>query len=111
MSRLEDLLQVRLSESLESPEALSGEDRIDRLVKIFAGMKPAEAARVLEGLTDAEAELLLTRMSPRQGSKVLGSLNPLRAARLSKRVLGLAPEPELEEGPAKENRWYEEEAW
>ncbi|MBU1701719.1 MAG: hypothetical protein KJ970_14760 [Candidatus Eisenbacteria bacterium] len=111
MSRLEGLLQVRLSESLATSESLTEEERVSRLVKIFSGMKPLEAARVLSGLTNAEAELLLTQMSPRQASKVLGALEPGRAARLSKRVLGLAPEPEVNETTTNDNRWYEEEAW
>ena len=102
---------MRLSESLDITEDLSSEDRVARLVKMFSGMKPADAARVISGLTDAEGELLLTRMSPRQSSKVLGALDPRRAARLSKRVLGLNPEPQVEEVTADNNKWYEEEAW
>jgi hypothetical protein len=97
MARLRAALEARAAEIRKVREETDPEKRIQQMAKIYAGMKPADAARVLMGLDDAEAELLLTRLPARQASRILGNLDPRRAARLTRLVLGLeashVPEP------------------
>ena len=80
-------------------------------------MKPRDAARILEALPDEEAEILLARISPRQASRILGELDPGRAARLSRLVLGTADlaeetdEAVAESDPEESGVWMEETTW
>lgn len=59
----------------------------ERLSKIFAQMKPAEAAEVLSHLSDGEIERILIGIRERDAAAILGQLEPERAASVSRRVL------------------------
>lgn len=61
---------------------------------ILMNMKPAEAAKILAYLSDAQVEGLLRSMSPRNAATVLAQLPSERAAALSKRLLVPAPREE-----------------
>ncbi len=67
-------------------ESIDG-DGARRLGKIFAAMKPADAAGVLGQMSDAEAAAVLLGMSERQAAPILGSLPAERAAVLGRVVL------------------------
>lgn len=59
---------------------------------ILMNMKPAEAAKIMGYLNDAQIEGLLRSMSPRNAATVLSQLPPERAAALSRRLLVPAKE-------------------
>jgi hypothetical protein len=58
-----------------------------RLARIFAAMKPAEAAPVLSHLDDAQLEGILLAMQGRNAAPILAEMDPERAASISRRVL------------------------
>lgn len=58
-----------------------------QLAKILVNMKPAEAARVIHGLSDDNVHGLLLAMGPRQAASLLAELPPERAAALGIRLL------------------------
>lgn len=60
---------------------------VRRMGKIFAAMKPAEAAAVLAEMQDAEAAAVLVQISDRQAAPILASLPVERAALLGRLVL------------------------
>ena len=55
-----------------------------KLVKMYEAMPPEEAAAVLENLPDATVARVLLHMRGRQAAQVMGSLNPNKAADVSK---------------------------
>lgn len=59
-----------------------------RLARIFAAMKPDEAAPVLAQLEDAQLEGILLAMQGRNAAPILAEMDPQRAAAVSRRVLG-----------------------
>lgn len=60
----------------------------ERLARIFAAMKPGEAASVLGQLGDTEIQGILMAMPARNAAPILAELDPARAASLSRLVLG-----------------------
>lgn len=60
----------------------------DQLARIFTAMQARDAARVLSQLTDSEIRDILVRMGARQAASILSSMDPERAADLSRIVLG-----------------------
>lgn len=58
-----------------------------RLARIFAAMRPAEAASVLGQLDDGDARGVLMAMPARNAAPILAELEPDRAASLSRLVL------------------------
>lgn len=80
--------------SVAEAEAIAGADAqgfdaegARRLGKIFAAMKPVEAAGVLSQMPDAEAAAVLVQMSDRQAAPILASIPVERAALLGRLVL------------------------
>lgn len=61
--------------------------RMGQMAKMFAGMQPREAARVLSQMEDAEIEALLSLLRERQASAILGNLPPERAAVITQNVI------------------------
>ena len=57
------------------------------VARIFASMKPTEAAQVLALLTDSEVEGILRAVGPKQAADFLINLPKERAAALSRRLL------------------------
>lgn len=58
-----------------------------RLARIFAAMRPDQAARVLEQMTDPEVRLLLGQLRERQAAAIMASISPERAAVISSAVI------------------------
>jgi hypothetical protein len=56
----------------------------ERVSRMFAAMKPQEAARVLEQLGDDEVRVLLSALSDRKAGAILSNLSPQRAAAISR---------------------------
>lgn len=63
-----------------------------RLVRIMAAMKPADAARALVPLEDSQVEAVLFGLNERKAAAILGSFPADRAAKLMQSILaGRAP--------------------
>lgn len=62
------------------------ERRYEHLVKVYEGMKPSEAASLVERLQEHTAIQLLARMKSKKVSQILGEIQPENAARLSERL-------------------------
>jgi hypothetical protein len=62
-------------------------DGPERLARIFAAMKPADAAKVLERLSDAEVRSILKHVADRKAAAILGHFDAARAASLSRSVM------------------------
>jgi hypothetical protein len=68
-------------------EVVDGDGGPRRLARIFAVMRPAEAARVLEQLDDREIRAILGHVGERKAAAILASFEPARAAAVSRGVL------------------------
>jgi hypothetical protein len=58
-----------------------------RMIRLLGTMKPAEAARIIEQLTDDEAAAILAHLPERKAGQLMASLNPQRAAAISRLAL------------------------
>jgi flagellar motility protein MotE (MotC chaperone) len=58
-----------------------------RLAKVFTAMEPKQAAKVLEHMADADVQIILGYVGPRQAASILAELPPERVAALSKRSM------------------------
>ena len=58
-----------------------------KLAKIFAAMRPREAALVLDQMQDGEIQAVLGFLGDRQAAAILGSLPPERVAAISRAVI------------------------
>jgi flagellar motility protein MotE (MotC chaperone) len=83
-----ELLKVEVDNLLKQKKALESE-RIAKLAKIYDGMKAQEVAAMMNNLDDDTVVAVLLRMSTRNAAKVLGLLNPERAARISNKLMAL----------------------
>ena len=63
------------------------QEQLTKLVKIYEAMAAEEAAKALEKLDDDTAVQLLSSLKARSAGKIMGQLDPARAAALSKKVL------------------------
>lgn len=71
------------------PDSLArAQQNYQRLARIFAAMKPDEAAPVLSQLDDSQLEGILLAMQGRNAAPILAAMDPERAASISRRVLG-----------------------
>jgi flagellar motility protein MotE (MotC chaperone) len=64
-----------------------GEEQQDdraRLVRLYTGMRPREAASIVEKLEPSLAAQILVRLPDRQAARILGSMDPEIAARLTR---------------------------
>jgi hypothetical protein len=87
----EDAASLPVPEQVPPPDADSlarVTQNYSRLARIFAAMKPAEAAPVLAQLEDAQLEGVLLAMQGRNAAPILAEMDPERAAAISRRVLG-----------------------
>src|SRR5690625_1014862 len=62
-------------------------DGSERLARIFGAMRPADAARVLEKLTETEVRAILRHIPDRKAAEILGNLDPTRAAEVSRSLI------------------------
>jgi flagellar motility protein MotE (MotC chaperone) len=66
--------------------------RISALAKLYDGMKPAQVAPLINQLTDVQAVQVLLNMKPSNAAKILGVMNPDRAAHISENMITLNKE-------------------
>ncbi|MCJ7507744.1 MAG: hypothetical protein MUO85_03300 [candidate division Zixibacteria bacterium] len=83
-----ELLKVEVDNLLKQKKAFEDE-RIGKLAKIYDGMKAQEVAAMMNNLDDDTVVAVLLKMSTRNAAKVLGLLNPERAARISNKLMAL----------------------
>ncbi len=69
--------------------ASDGAAPVKRLARMYEGMRPREAASVIEKLERSLAVRVLSEVKDRQAAKILGAMNPGTAAELT-RLLGQA---------------------
>lgn len=86
-AQLEEVAEQRrlMERRIESWEATRGE-RIRQLAKIYAAMKPAKAARLLEGLEANLATQVLRNMKHKQSAAILEKIESGRALAVSRKV-------------------------
>jgi flagellar motility protein MotE (MotC chaperone) len=58
-------------------------EKVARQAKLFAGMGPDDAAKVLSAMDDTSLQAILGKMNVRAASQVMAALDPRRLARLS----------------------------
>ena len=59
-----------------------------RLARLYTGMRPRDAASIVEKLEPSLATHILTRIPDRQAAKILGAMDPDIAARLTRGMSG-----------------------
>ena len=79
------MLRREIGELIEERDAFE-ERRFEHLVKVYEGMKPAEAAPLVERLKNETAVRLFYRMKEKKVSRILGFIKPEIAARLSEHL-------------------------
>jgi hypothetical protein len=58
-----------------------------RLAKVFTAMEPKQAAKVLQHMEDADVQVILGYVGPKQAASIMAELPPERVAALSKRSM------------------------
>ncbi len=83
-----DSIQTIRNQLLELETALTQQesDNLDRLAKVYEAMKPDEASVILLQLNDAAIAEIISRMKDRQAGKLMGVIDPVRAADITNRL-------------------------
>lgn len=97
--KLESLTTLRkeIGALIEEKEAFE-EKRFEHLVKVYEGMKPEEAASLIERLQEDTAAKLFYRMKEKKVSQLLGFVKPEVAAKLSERLAALQQKDQQKAG-------------
>ena len=82
-------LRKEIEALLQEKEAFE-EKRFEHLVKVYEGMKPQEAASLLQRLQEDTAVRLLYRMREKKAGQILSFVKPEIAAKLSERLAVLS---------------------
>ena len=90
-----EMLRQEIEELVAEKEAFE-EQRFEHLVKVYEGMRPAEAASLVERLHKETAVRLLFHMKGKKVGKILEAINPEIAAQLSELLAAI----QYEETPA-----------
>ncbi len=78
--KLRELTNIRTEiEASMKKQSAEEQARIASLVKIYEGMKPKDAASILNTLDIEVLMIIMTRMSERKSSAILSEMNPERA--------------------------------
>ncbi|MBQ8465807.1 MAG: hypothetical protein IJ545_07355 [Alphaproteobacteria bacterium] len=85
MQEYEQKLKQLIREYNEKEKA-----KIMSLVKVYASMKPKEAARIFETLDLEVAVALLKEMKPSNSSAILAQITPVRAKAITDKIIGNA---------------------
>ena len=65
-------------------------EKIASLVKVYASMKPKEAARIFETLDLEVTVALLKEMKPSVSSAILAQISPVKAKAITDKIIGNA---------------------
>lgn len=72
----------------------SEESEVRRVIAVYEGMKPEEAARLLDGLDMSITMVIFSGMSERRAAPILARMNPVRAQAISRILVEMAKLPE-----------------
>lgn len=102
--KLEEELQkqrVELDEKIKQLETMRGQiaqtlksrvdndqEKVTKLVEVYSGMKPTQAAKVIETINEDLAVQILDRMKKKSASDILNVMNAQKAQRLSEMLAG-----------------------
>lgn len=89
LSALRDEVSAILDQLVASEEA-----EVGRLITVYEGMKPEEAARLLDGLDMSITMVIFSGMSERKAAPILARMNPVRAQAISRILVEMAKLPE-----------------
>lgn len=91
LRKLREEIATKLKEQEELKQQLerAREENFQKLAKIYEAMPPEEAASRLEKLDDETAAGLILAIKPRQAGKILGNVNPEKAAAISKKITSI----------------------
>lgn len=83
---------VKLAPKPQAPAAPQPADTLAeaserRLAKVFTAMEPKQAAKVLQHMQDADVQIILGYVGPRQAASIMAELPPERVATLSKMAM------------------------
>lgn len=79
--------KIKEQEQLKAQIDKAKEENYQRLAKIYESMPPEEAALRIEKLDEDTATTLILAIKPRQAAKILGNINPEKAATISKKII------------------------
>jgi len=79
------LLDEKKSEKEQEQEA-AYETKMNRLVKMYAGMKPKDAAQIVDEMTLEVAQEIFARMRETSASQILSFVDSQKAAKISERL-------------------------
>jgi flagellar motility protein MotE (MotC chaperone) len=104
LAKLEEELQkqrVELDEKLKQLESMRGQiaqtlkarvdedkTKVTKLVEVYSGMKPVQAAKVIETINEDLAVQVLDRMKKKSASDILNVMSSQKAQRLSEMLAG-----------------------
>ena len=86
LSRLEDV-RSKISSKLEDKVKVDAQ-KVETLVSVYANMKPAQAAKVIEGINEDLAVEVLTKMKNKNAAEILNLMDAEKAKKLSERFAG-----------------------
>lgn len=84
--------QLKALKSVSEAEAAAEREQAKKLIKMYEGMPPEEAAAVLENLPDGTVADILSRMRGRQAAQIMGSLSARKAAEITELLASQKPE-------------------
>ena len=82
----------------EGEEAGRRKEAVERLSRVFEKMKPAEIAKVAPEMDEDLVIEVLGKLKDKTTAKVLGSIDPAKAARLSEKLARLKKKQAMEAG-------------
>ena len=86
IKRLEEM-RSQISTVLKSKVA-ADQQKVDKLVQFYSGMKPQQAAKIIETVNEDLAVEVLDRMKKKDAAAILNVMDPKKARRLSEMITG-----------------------
>jgi len=86
LASLEDV-RGKIAAKLEDKVKSDGE-KVTALVAVYTNMKPAQAAKILEGLNEDLAVEILTKMKNKSAAEILNTMDSEKAKHLSEKFAG-----------------------
>ncbi len=97
LQKQKDVLEKRLAELEEVRGKISArldqkvkvdQEKVESLVSVYANMKPAQAAKVIEGLNEDLAVEVLTKMKNKSAAEILNLMDSEKAKKISEKYAG-----------------------
>lgn len=96
-----EAMRAEISKALESRVA-EDQAKVNKLVEVYSGMKPAQAARVIETLNEDLAVEILDKMKKKSAAEILDMMDAKKARRLSELMTGYRRKTASEAEPEKQ---------